>query len=194
MRRDLDLNWQNRARITQPLAVNIGVDRDGRLVDYEPIGQVALATLNLTPLSKITTPSIDPERARGKFKVVFNPTGSLAIEPIATSQGTMSLGKQIADPQLTTTLAQQLQTQLQQSAITQKATYPQNLNYRVAVTKAGVITDYEPPDPVATTNQAKTPLPESVKFDPQAAISQEALAQYNVVFLPNGKVQVSPRQ
>ncbi len=72
LRRDLDLNWQNRARITQPLAVNVDVDRDGRLVDYEPIGQVDKATLNLTPLSKITTPSTDPERARGKFKVVFN--------------------------------------------------------------------------------------------------------------------------
>jgi hypothetical protein len=194
LRRDLDLNWQNRARISQPLAVNVGVDRDGRLVDYEPIGQVDKATLSLTPLSKITTPSPAPEQAIGKFKVVFNSNGSLAIEPVATSQGTMTLGKQIADPKLTTTLAQQLQTQLQQSTITRKANYSQNLNYRVAVTKAGVIADYEPQDSVATANQAKTPLPQSVKFDPQAATSQAPLAQYNVAFLPNGKVQVSPRQ
>jgi hypothetical protein len=32
-----------------------------------------------------------------------------------------------------------------------------------------------------------------VKFDPQVASSQTPLAQYNVVFLPNGKVQVKPK-
>jgi Domain of unknown function (DUF4335) len=83
--RDLDRNWHNRAHSTQPLAVNVDVDRDGRIVDYEPSGQVDKATLNHTPLAKITITSVDPDRA--KFKVVFSPTGSIAIEPVATSQG-----------------------------------------------------------------------------------------------------------
>ncbi len=193
LRRDLDRNWQHRSQLKQPLTVNVGIDRDGRVVDYEPVGQVDKATLNRTPLAKITTPNTNPDRAIGNFRVVFSPTGSLEIEPVSSLQGTMTLGQQIADPKLTTTLAQQLQTQLQQSVITRKSTHAEDLNYRVAVTKTGEIADYEPQDPVATANEAKTPLPESVKFNPQAAISQEPLAQYNVVFLPNGKVRVTPK-
>ncbi len=193
LRRDLSLNWRNRARIKQPIAVNVGVDRNGRVVDYESIGQVDRATLNLTPLAKITTPNADADRAIGKFKVVFAPSGSLEVKPAASVEGNMTLGKQLADPNLTTTLGQQLQTQLQRSTITQRSTHTQDLNYRVAVTKTGEISDYEPQDAVAIANESQTPLPASVKFNPQAAISQEPLAQYNVVFLPNGKVRVTPK-
>jgi hypothetical protein len=193
LRHDLNSNWQNRGKIAQPIAVNVGVDRDGRVVDYEPVGQVDTATLNLTPLAKITTPNTNANGAIGKFNVVFNPTGTLEIKPTASVTGTMTLGKSIDDPKLTTTLGQQLQTQLQQSIITQRSALTQNLNYRVAVDKTGAISDYEPQDAVATTNESKTPLPQSVKFNPQAAVSQEPLAQYDVVFLPNGKVRVKPK-
>ena len=193
LRRDLNGSWQNRASIKQPIAVNVDIDRNGRVVKYEPVGQVNKATLNLTPLSKITTPSTNANGTSGKFNVVFNPTGTLEIKPTDSVTGTMTLGKAIDDPKLTTTLGQQLQTQLQQSSITKRAALSQNLNYRVAVDKTGTISDYEPQDAVAATNEAKTPLPQSVKFDPQAALSQAPLAQYDVVFLPNGKVRVTSR-
>lgn len=193
LRRDLNGNWQNRASIKQPIAVNVGIDRNGRVVNYEPVGQVDKATLNLTPLAKITTPSTNTNGTSGKFKVVFNPAGTLEIKPTNSVTGTMTLGKSLDDPKLTTTLGKQLQTQLQQSSITKRSALTQNLNYRVAVDKNGSISDYEPQDAIAATNEAKTPLPQSVKFDPQAASSQTPLAQYDVVFLPNGKVQVKPK-
>jgi hypothetical protein len=194
LRRDLNGNWQNRASIKQPLAVNVEVDGNGRVVKYEPVGQILdKATLNLTPLAKIATTSTNANGTSGKFNVVFNPAGTLEIKPTDSVTGTMTLGKSIDDSKLTTTLGQQLQTQLQQSSITKRAALTQNLNYRVAVDKTGTISDYEPQDAVAATNEAKTPLPQSVKFDPQAASSQTPLAQYDVVFLPNGKVQVKLR-
>lgn len=192
LRRDLNRNWQHRGLINQATAFNVSVNQDGRVVDYEPIGQVDRALLNRTPLAKITHPSTDPNQALGNFKVVFTPTGSFEINPVSV-QGDMSLGKQITEPKLTTTLAQKLQAKLQRSAARRKFTHSQNLNYRVAVTATGAIADYEPQDLVASDTEAQTPLPRLVRFNPQAAISQEPLAQYNVVFLPNGNVQVTPK-
>jgi hypothetical protein len=192
LRRDLNGNWQNRASIKQPISVNVGVDRNGRVVNYEPVGQVDKARLDLTPLAKITTPSTNTN-GTGKFNVVFNPAGTLEIKPTESVTGKMTVGKWLNDPKLTTTLGKQLQTQLQQSSITKRSALTQNLNYRVAVNKNGSISDYEPQDAIAATNEAKTPLPQSVKFDPQAASSQTPLAQYDVVFLPNGKVRVKPK-
>jgi hypothetical protein len=193
LRRDLNGNWQNRAKLGQPLAVNVEVDRNGRVVKYAPIERVDKATLNLTPLAKITTANANANGTSGKFNVVFNPAGTLEIKPTDSVTGTMTLGKSIDDPKLTATLGQKLQTQLQQSSITKRAALTQTLNYRVAVDKNGTISDYEPQDAIAATNEAKTPLPQSVKFDPQAASSQTPLAQYAVVFLPNGKVQVKQK-
>jgi hypothetical protein len=195
LRRDLNGNWQNRARIKQPIAVNVDIDRDGRVVNYDPVGQILdkKATLAQTPLAKLTDPNATADRAIGKFNVVFNPAGTLEIKPASSVTGTMTLGKSIDDPKLTTTLGQQLQTQLQQSSITKRAALTQNLNYRVALDKTGTISDYEPQDAIAANNESKTPLPQSVKFNPQAASSQAPLAQYDVVFLPNGKVRVTSR-
>ncbi len=193
LRRDLDLNWQNRSQLKQPLAVNVGVNQDGRVVDYEPVTQSDTARLARTPLPKITSAKSDPNQAVGEFKVVFEPTGSISIGSTASKQGSSNFGKQIAEQTTIASLSQQLQTQLQKSVTEQKTKYAQNLNYRVAVAKTGEIVDYEPQDRTATEGEVKTPLPQLVKFNPQAAISQEPLAQYNVVFMPNGKVQVTPK-
>jgi hypothetical protein len=46
---------------------------------------------------------------------------------------------------------------------------------------------------VAADLEAKTPLPKLAKFNPQAAISQEPLAQYQVIFQPDGKILVTPK-
>jgi outer membrane biosynthesis protein TonB len=193
LRRDLNNNWQNRAGIERAIAVNVGVDGNGRVVSYEPVGQIVdKSTLQSTPLAKIATRK-PAAGSVGKFSVVFNPTGTLDIKPESSATGTMTLGKSIDDPKLTTKLGQQLQTQLQQSSITRRAGLTQDLKYRVALDRNGEIGDYEPQDAIAAANESKTPLPRSVKFNPQAATSQAPLAQYDVVFLPNGKVRVKPK-
>jgi hypothetical protein len=104
-----------------------------------------------------------------------------------------SLGKQIAEPELKTTLAQQLKTKLQESVATAKPPSSQDISYRVSVTKTGEIADYEPASQSAYDYEAQTSLPKLAKFNAQAAISQEPLAHYNVIFQPNGKIQVTPK-
>ena len=125
--------------------------------------------------------------------MVFNPTGSIEIKPVEKLQGEVSLGKTITEPKLQNTLAEQLKTKLQDSLASKKPLGDKNLNYRVGVTKTGEIADYEPTDKTASESEAKTPLPKLVKFNPQAAISQEPLAQYKVVFGSNGEILVTPK-
>jgi hypothetical protein len=123
---------------------------------------------------------------------VFTPTGAIEISPIAKSQGTMSWGKTIDNPKLQTALATQLKTRLTAS-LTSRPIDAQNLNYRVGVTKTGEIADYAPTDARAAEYETKTPLPKLAKFNPQAAILAEPLAQYQVVFGAKGEILVTPK-
>jgi hypothetical protein len=193
LQRDLNQNWQERSQIKESANFEVNVNQDGKIVNYKVTGKTNPTQSNLTPLPKLSTKSTDPNQAIGNFNVVFNPTGAIEIKPVENLQGDMSLGKPITEPKLKTTLAEQLKTTLKKSLASAKPLDSQNLNYRVAVTKTGEIADYEPTDPRATAAEAKTPLPKLAKFNPQAAISQEPLAQYQVVFGSNGEILVTPK-
>jgi hypothetical protein len=193
LQRDLNQNWLQRGQIKQPANFLVNVNQDGQIVSYQPTGKTNATQSSLTPLPKLSTKSTDPNQALGKFSVVFNPAGVVDIKPTATLQGKVSLGSLITEPQLKANLATKLQTTLQKSLASANPIHSRNLNYRVAVTTTGEIADYEPTDLRAYQHETKTPLPKLVKFNPQAAISQEPLAQYKVVFQPNGKILVMPK-
>jgi Domain of unknown function (DUF4335) len=194
LRRDLNQNWQERGQLKQEGSFRVSVNQDGQIVNYQSIGdKVATNVADLTPLPKLSTKNTDPNQAIGDFKVVFTPTGILQVSPWEGLNRSASLGKQIAEPGLTTTLAQQLKTKLQQSAAQATPPSATNISYRVSVTKTGEIADYEPANQSAYDYEAQTPLPKLAKFNAQAAISQEPLAHYTVVFQPNGKVEVTPQ-
>ncbi len=193
LQRDLNQNWQARGRVKQPASFVVNVNQDGQIVNYQVLGRTNAAASNLTPLPKLTNKKTDPNQAIGNFNVVFAPNGIINVSPAQTLQGKMSLGQPINDPKLQTELATQLQTTLQKSLPNSKPLHSRNLNYRVAVTKTGEIADYEPTDLRAFNHEAKTPLPKLTKFNAQAAISQEPLAQYSVIFQADGKISVRPK-
>jgi Domain of unknown function (DUF4335) len=193
LQHDLHQNWLGSSQVKQPVNFQVNVNQDGQIVSYQPTGTTTADQSKLTPLPKLSTQNTDPNQAIGNFSVVFNPTGKIEIQPATTVQGTMNLGKAISDPKLQTNLAAQLKTTLQKAIAPGKPIDSQNLNYRVAVTATGEIADYEAADVRAADNEAKTPLPKLAKFNPQAAISQEPLAQYQVIFQPDGKILVTPK-
>ncbi|AFY95820.1 DUF4335 domain-containing protein [Chamaesiphon minutus] len=193
LQRDLSKNWQERGQIKQAASFNVKVNQDGQIVNYQVVGQTDAEQSKLTPLPKLATNNNDTNQAIGNFSVVFNPTGLLEVKPTDSLQGLKSFGKPITEPKLQTDLATQLRTTLQKSLPGGKPIDAQNLNYRVAVTKTGEIVDYEPIDRLAADLEAKTPLPKLTTFNAQAAISQEPLAQYQVIFQPDGKILVTPK-
>jgi hypothetical protein len=193
LQRDLNQNWQDRDRIKQPANFQVSVNQDGQIVSYQALDKTDIAQSKLTPLAKLSTENTDPNQAIASFNVVFNPTGAIEIKPAPPIAQTIGLGRTITEPKLQTALAAKLKTTLQKSLVSPKPLISQSLNYRVAVTKTGEIADYEPTDALAANSQAKTPLPKLAKFNPQAAISQEPLAQYQVIFQPDGKILVTPK-
>jgi Domain of unknown function (DUF4335) len=193
LQRDLRQDWRQPARIKQPASFQVNVNQDGQIVGYQPVGTTNPRQSKLTPLSKLAIKNPNPNQAIGNFNVVFNPTGSIDIKPAAPPQEPAKLPPAITDPKLQTTLATQLQSTLQQSLKSARPIDSQDLSYRVAVTTTGEIADYAPEDRRAYDNEPKTPLPKLAKFNPQAAISQEPLAQYKVTFQPDGKILVTPK-
>jgi Domain of unknown function (DUF4335) len=192
LQRDLRQDWQQRNRPQQAASFQVNVNQDGQIVGYQAVGTTNPAQSDLTPLAKLTIKNPNPNQAIGNFNVVFNPTGTIDITS-ATPVAGADLGKPIGDAKLQTTLATQLKSKLQQSLTSSKPLDSQNLNYRVAVTTTGDIADYAPDDRRAYENEPKTPLPKLAKFNSQAAISQEPLAQYKVTFGPDGKIMVAPK-
>jgi Domain of unknown function (DUF4335) len=187
----LNNNWQNRTQIKQAASFQVNVNQDGKIVSFE-VGDKTNQT-NLTPLPKLTTRDQNPNQAIGNFNVVFTPAGTIDVKPVAKLEGEKSLGKIIVDPKIQASLGEKLKTTLEKSLASEKPITTQDLNYRVAVTNTGEIADYEAEDATATSAESKTPLPKLAKFNPQAAISQEPLAQYKVVFQPDGKILVTPK-
>ena len=192
LQRDLRQDWQQRDRPQQPASFQVNVNQDGQIVGYQPVGTTNAAQSKLTPLAKLAIANPNPNQAIGNFNVVFNPTGAIDITSTTPVAGA-DFGKPISDAKLQTTLATQLKSKLQQSLASTKPIDSQNLNYRVAVTTTGDIADYAPDDRRAYENETKTPLPKLAKFNSQAAISQEPLAQYKVTFQPDGKIMVAPK-
>jgi hypothetical protein len=192
LQRDLNQNWPERGQLKQPANFLVNVDRDGKIVKYTPAQKTTAAESALTPLPKLTTKNANPGEI-GNFSVIFNPTGSIEVKPATKLEGTMSLGKPMTEPKLQITLAEQLKTKLTESLGSKQPLGAANLNYRVGVTTTGEIADYEPKDKISASAEAKTPLPKLVKFNPQAASSEEPLAQYQVVFGADGKIIVTPK-
>ena len=193
LQRDLRQDWQQPDRIEQPASFQVNVNQDGQIVGYQAVGKTNSDQSKLTPLSKLAIKNPNPNQAIGNFNVVFNPTGSIDIKPAVPPQEPMKLVPAITDTKLQKALASQLKSTLQQSLTSAKPIDSQNLNYRVAVTATGEIADYAPDDRRAYDREPSTPLPKLAKFNPQAAISQEPLAQYQVTFQPDGKIMVAPK-
>jgi hypothetical protein len=191
LQHDLNNNWQNRTQIKQAASFQVNVNQDGKIVSFEVSDKTNQTSL--TPLPKLATNDQNPNQAIGNFNVIFTPAGTIEVKPVAKLDGEKSLGKIIADPKLQASLGEKLKTTLQKSLASGKPISTQSLNYRVAVTTTGEIADYEAADAPATSAESKTPLPKLAKFNPQAAISQEPLAQYTVVFQPDGKILVTPK-
>jgi hypothetical protein len=191
LRRDLNQNWQERGQFKQRGSFRVSVNKDGEIVGYEPTDDTTDPKLaELTPLPKLAKQNADPNGANGDFRVVFTPSGVLQVSPWVGRKGQISLGKEIAEPELQKTLATQLQSKLEQEVASDKSTYEQNIKYRVGVTKTGEIVDYEATDSTSYDAESKTPLPKLVKFNPQAASLTEPLARYVVTFQRDGKVIV----
>jgi len=198
----IDPVWKNRGQVEQNLQYRVGVGKDGAIVGYKPVDETPLDASQQTPLPELlyipATGTVATSEPIAQFRVVFNKQGILQISPWRGYQGKPSLGPEITDSAELRALNDKLSQQLRENW-KGTPTVPRSEVYRVAVNKDGVIADYEPRNQPAWDYVKQTPLESLVK--PEAAgksseggevISQEALAQFQVVFKRSGTLEVSP--
>ncbi|MBU7581869.1 MAG: DUF4335 domain-containing protein [Nostoc sp. TH1S01] len=198
----LDPAWSDRSAVKEDLVYRVGVAGDGAIVGYKAVNQGSNPGIDLTPLPKLlynpAKRSAITNEPIAQFKVVFTSKGVLEVSPWRGYASTPQvIGSKITDANTVKTLNQKLYNTIRQSW-KGTPTYTKDLRYRVAVNKEGIIADYEPLNQVAFDYFRETPLPnmfQSVYGSNGAAPSnKEPLAHFQVVFSPNGKLEVTPWQ
>ncbi|MBD2311813.1 DUF4335 domain-containing protein [Desertifilum sp. FACHB-1129] len=191
--------WENRAQIDRELIYRVSVGQDGSILGYRPANPAAEDwNTQETPLFDLlyipTDSSGTFEEAIAPFKVVFTPRGVLQVSPWRGFAASPGLGPEISDPVLIETLNDELYDQIFRNWSVDP-TFTRSLEYRVGVNEQGAIADYEPLNQPAYDYLPETPLPnlrQAAVEDSAAPLPEDPLAQYRVVFTPNGVLQVSP--
>ena len=196
VRNQLDRAWNNRSRITENLIYQVGVGTDGSILGYKSVNQGASTQVNNTPLPELL---YNPNKRNpvgsepiAQFRIVFTPKGILEVSPWH-GYGRNIVGTQINDPDKVSDLKKNLDNKIREK-LSQDRNFEKVLKYRVAVNEAGTITDYEPLNEAALEEFRNTPLPElykSSKTSPASNVNQEALAQFQVEFQPDGELSVN---
>ena len=101
--------------------------------------------------------------------------------------------QEIADPAVIQTLNQSLYEQIDLNWRT-VPTFTQDLAYRVQINEQGEIVSYEPVDPVAQQYTEELPLSELRETPATETATAQPLANFRVVFTPDGQLQVDPWQ
>ncbi|BAZ30065.1 hypothetical protein NIES4074_25210 [Cylindrospermum sp. NIES-4074] len=194
--------WASRAGLKEDLVYRLGVAADGAIVGYKALNQGANEGVGQTPLPNVLyNPASRPAIANepiAQFRVVFTKKGVLEVSPWRGYTNTPDvIGAKITDTNAVKDLNQKLYNTVRQSW-SGTPTFTQDLKYRVAVNKEGIIADYEPLNQVAFDYFRETPLPKMFQSvygsNVAAPNNKEALAHFQVVFKPNGALDITPWQ
>ncbi len=195
-------SWKTQDSVNQKLEYRLAVGNDGAIVGYKEVGKTPIDARQQTPLPELlylpTTGSVVATEPVAQFRIVFKPKGVLEVSPWRGYTGKPTLGPEITDATVLQGLKDKLYEQIRQAWST-TPNFSSDLEYRVAVNEEGVIADYQAKNQAAFDYVKQTPLNSLLK--PEAAglskenkgvFTQKPLAQFQVVFKPNGSLEVSP--
>jgi Domain of unknown function (DUF4335) len=194
--------WSNRSTLEEDLIYRLGVAADGAIVGYKAVNKEANQRVGQTPLPNLLYNPANrapiSNEPIAQFRVVFTTQGVLQVSPWRGYARTPEvLGTKITDSNIIKGLNQKLYNTVRQ-AWSGTPTFTRDLKYRVAVNKNGVIADYEPLNQVAFDYFRETPLPNIFNAihgsNVAAPSNKEALAHFQLIFQPNGKLEVTPWQ
>ncbi|AVH74123.1 DUF4335 domain-containing protein [Nostoc sp. 'Lobaria pulmonaria (5183) cyanobiont'] len=192
--------WTKRSGLQQDLIYRLGVAADGAIVGYKAVNKEANQGVGQTPLPNLLYNPANrapiSNEPIAQFRIVFTTNGVLQVSPWRGYAKTPEvLGAKITDSNITKGLNQKLYNTVRQTW-SGTPTFTRDLKYRVAVNKDGVIADYEPLNQVAFDYFRETPLPKMFNAVYGSNVAppndREPLAHFQVIFKPNGKLEVTP--
>ncbi|NWF60743.1 MAG: DUF4335 domain-containing protein [Fischerella sp.] len=194
--------WSNRLGLNQDLVFRVGVAADGAIVGYKAVNSESNQAVDQTPLPNLLYNPANrapvSNEPVAQFRVVFTKVGVLQVSPWrGYTKAPDVVGSKITDPNQVTQLNQKLYDTIRQNWRSTPS-FQRDLKYRVAVNKDGIIADYEPLNQMAFDYFRETPLPQMFQSvygsNIAAPNNQEPLAHFQVIFQPNGKLEVMPWQ
>jgi Domain of unknown function (DUF4335) len=198
LRREISQKWEDRKGISNKLDYTLTADEEGKIVSYVPKNPVAESKKDIIPLSKMVPADAEkaetsesPGKKTADFSVSFTPNGAIEIKRDKLLAGNPTDGKPLADTDRVKSLAKDLESKVKLAAA---PTFKNELTYRVAADENGEIVDYDPLNGAAFDHEKETPLPAVTKYDAEAASGTKPLAQYTVVYRPDGKIDIKPRK
>ncbi|MEH2167781.1 MAG: DUF4335 domain-containing protein [Nostoc sp.] len=192
--------WTKRSGLQQDLIYRLGVAADGAIVGYKAVNKEANQGVGQTPLPNLLYNPANrapiSNEPIAQFRIVFTTNGVLQVSPWRGYAKTPEvIGAKITDSNITKGLNQKLYNTVRQTW-SGTPTFTRDLKYRVAVNKDGVIADYEPLNQVAFDYFRETPLPKMFNAIYGSNVAppndKEPLAHFQVIFKPNGKLEVTP--
>jgi len=190
--------WSSRGQLAENLIYRVGTASDGSIVGYKSVNKEANDEIEKTPLPNLLYSPANRSVANqpiAQFRVVFTRRGVLEVSPWLGYNTSPSAAKEkLTDAQALKDLNQKLYNSLRQAwGVT--PTFKKELQYRVAVNKDGVIAGYEALNPVAHDYFRETPISQMLNSLPDSHIAppnQSDLVQFQVIFQPNGQLEVAP--
>ncbi len=192
LRREINQKWEDRKGISDRLSYTVTADEEGKIVSYTPKNSAAATKKEQVPLATMVPDAIEKAAAQKTtdFSLSFTPNGAIEIRRDKSLPGDITDGKPLADTDRVKSLAKDMEDKVKLSAT---PTFKSDLTYRVAADESGEIVDYDPLNQAAFDYEKETPLPAVTKYDAAAASGAKPLAQYTVVYRPDGKTEIKPR-
>ncbi len=194
LRREINQKWEDRKGISNKLSYTVTADEEGKIVSYVPKNSAAESKKEQVPLAKMVPaekPEATPAKKTTDFSLSFTPNGAIEIKRDKLLAGNPTDGQPLADADRVKSLAKDMEDKVKLSA---SPTFKSDLTYRVAADESGAIVDYDPLNQAAFDYEKETPLPAVTKYDAAAASGTKPLAQYTVVYRPDGKIEIKPRK
>jgi hypothetical protein len=195
LRREINQKWEDRKGISNKLSYTVTADEEGQIVSYVPKNSTAESQKDLIPLAKMVPADSEkaatPAQKTTDFSLSFTPNGAIEIKRDKLLAGNPTDGQPLADVDQVKSLAKGMEDKVKLAAT---PTFKSDLTYRVAADESGEIVDYDPLNQAAFDYEKETPLPAVTKYDAAAASGTKPLAQYTVVYRPDGQIDIQPRK
>lgn len=191
--------WRTEPTFEDDLVYRVSVGEDGAIVGYRPESDTARQFVEDTPLPELSYIPVEggtaDVEALAEYRVVFRDNGVLEVspwdgypsepaEPPTLEGGLVDLGLEVRD-------------RLYEEWGEEEPAFDRDLEYRLAVTEDGTIAQYEALSGLAARYYGELPI--EGLYDPAAGVTLEdervqlaPLAEYRVVFTPQGIIEISP--
>ncbi|OAB59578.1 hypothetical protein AY600_03050 [Phormidium willei BDU 130791] len=196
---EIDEAWTTPPTFDEDLVYRVSVGEDGAILGYRPDSDRAREFDGETPLSSLLYLPVDGGTAAveslAEYKVVFRPNGVLQVSPwdgISRSSRTPRITDVATIDRLIFEVRDALYEEWETTPV-----FDRNLDYRLAVTEDGEMTQYEPLSDVASVYFGELPI--EPLYNPAAGVEIQddrvtlvPIAEFRVVFTPRGTIQIGP--